>query len=117
MTRAPEAAARAQQATQPKIQPSARVEDVAERGRLPHRLDIRAREKARVDPGAPGSGREGPGSARLRERGHCSRKCAPAIVVQLGSKISSAAQQQDSLRRFALQFRRDTWSGRQDLKV
>src|SRR2546421_10548677 len=80
MTRAPEAAARAQQATQPKIQPSARVEDVAERGRLPHRLDIRAREKARVDPGAPGSGREGPGSARLRERGHCSRKCAPAIT-------------------------------------
>ncbi len=38
-------------------------------------------------------------------------------LVQLGSKIPSAAQQQDSPREFPLQFRRDDWSGRQDLNL
>src|SRR2546428_85879 len=57
-----------------------------------------------------------PATARQRRR---TRLALPRSgrVVHLRSKISSAAQQQDSLMEFALQFRRDTWSGRQDLNL
>ncbi len=77
------------------------------------------RRLARVLGGPSRRGR-GPGE-RLRSRraGALSANSSSRgqSLVQLGSKIPSAAQQQDSPREFPLQFRRDDWSGRQDLNL
>src|SRR3989475_4060070 len=72
-----------------------------------------------VDPGAPGSGREGPWVRSRSQQGAppAETRSRNQVVVHLWSKIRSAARQPDSLRQFGLQFRRDGWSGRQDLNL
>ena len=68
---------------------------------------------------APGSGREGPWVRARSQEGALSAetRSRDQVVVHLRSKIGSAAQQQNSPRKFTLQFRRVDWSGRQDLNL
>ena len=72
-----------------------------------------------MDPGALGSGREGPWVRAPSQEGALSAKTRSRdqVVVHLRSKITSAQAERLSHSGILTYFRRDRWSGRQDLNL
>jgi len=72
-----------------------------------------------VDPGAPGFGREGPWVRAPSQEGALSAgtRSRDQVVVHLWSKIASAREKRLSRSGILTCFRRDDWSGRQDLNL
>src|SRR6267378_4393843 len=70
-----------------------------------------------VDPGAPGFGREGPWVRAPSQEGALSAetRSRDQVVVHLWSKIASAREKRISRSGIPSYFRRDNWSGREEV--